>query len=382
MSEKNALIVATVIGFIASFEMNDIKILQSMGYKVSCVSNMEDEKFSEKVKMMKTSGVVFYHVPFARTPIAKQNINAFNELKKIMHDVQFDLVHCHTPVGGVLGRIAAHIEHIPRVIYTAHGFHFYEGAPLKNWVIFYPIEKFLSVYTDVLITINNEDYKRANDNFYAKYVYKIPGVGVDTVAYADCQIDRGKKRKELGISDNGFVLLSVGELSDRKNQEVVLKAINCIKHSNPDVYEDIYYILVGNGELYDEFEKYRKENDLKEHIKLLGFRTDIDELCKISDCFVHPSVREGLGIAPLEAMASGLPLISAYVNGIKDYTEDGKSGVCIKKPRNVRKMVAAIVKMYKEPEFREHCKNHNLLKAKEYDLVFTDEKMKTIYMKN
>lgn len=163
-------------------------------------------------------------------------------------------------------------------------------------------------------------------------VEKIPGVGVDVSRFKDCNVTKAEKRKELGIPENAFVLLSVGELSSRKNHQVVIKALGEIEDSS------IYYVIAGQGEDYENYKRLADDVGIGNRLILLGARTDVDELCVAADVFVHPSVREGLGIAPLEGMAAGLPLISSYVNGIKDYTEDGVSGVCVQNPLDVDEM--------------------------------------------
>ena len=310
------IIVATIMGFITSFEMNNIKLLQQLGYQVSCAANLEEDNHPDKVERLKDSGVKLYHIPFSRSPFTKQNIRAYKELRKLMREEHFDLIHCHTPVGGVLGRMAAHKEHVPRIIYTAHGFHFYDGAPLKNWLIFYPIEKFLSKYTDVLITINKEDYRRATEKFHAKKTAYVPGVGIDIEKFATKQTglervrtetnlreiksidfsmerekhgfcenqgtltERQQKRIEIGVPLDAKLLISVGELSTRKNHKVVVQALQ-------ELPGNYWYIIVGKGSLRDELESI----DHTGRLKLLGYRTDIAELLQCSDVFVFPSLQ-------------------------------------------------------------------------------------------
>lgn len=373
---KKALVVATIVGFITSFEMNDIRILQEMGYEVHIATNMSDYGSIKKLELLLATGVISHDIKFNRQPFSFGNVKAFKELIKLVGTERFDVLHCHTPVGGVLGRIAAYCAGIPKVIYTAHGFHFYDGAPLKNWLLFYPIEKILSKYADVLITINKEDFYRASKNFYARKTVYIPGVGVDTKKFANCSVDKKKKRQELGIKPKDFVLLSVGELSSRKNQKIIIDALGKLK--TDDDIENIMYLAVGTGELRAEYERLIKEYGIEEHVKLLGYRTDIGELCKTVDCFVHPSVREGLGIAPLEAMATGLPLISASINGIKDYTKNGVSGCCVN-PKSVIEMENAIRKMHSDISFRKTCGINNFKTAKKFDIQIADRIMKKVY---
>ena len=382
--EKKALQLASVASMIDQFNMSNIQILLSLGYKVDVLADftnpgtITNERAQFLAKELESIGVKVINVSIPRTLNPKPIISSYNQVKRIIKSEHYDLIHCHSPIGGAICRLAAKKERKTgtKVIYTAHGFHFYNGAPLKNWLVFYPVEKWLSKYTDVLITINNEDYKRASNKFNAVRTIKIPGVGVDTQKFAICKVDKAAKRKELRLKEEDFVLLSVGELSDRNNHKIVIEALCQMKEKG--TIENIVYLLVGRGDLKEEFEKLIKQNQLEEHIMLLGFRTDTDELCEIADCFVHPSIREGLGIAPLEAMAAGLPLISANVNGIKDYTEDGISGCCID-PTDVAEMVRAIEKMHSNEEFRKRCSANNWEKAKTFDIKNTEEIMKNVY---
>lgn len=378
---KKVLITATVPSMIGQFNMSNIDILQNLGYQVYVACNFYDrsvwteERIKQFIRDIKKENVKYFQIDFSRSPVALlKNIKAYTQLSKIVYKEKIDLIHCHTPVAGVISRIVAHRKKV-KVIYTAHGFHFFTGAPKINWIVFYPIEKFFSRWTDVLITINKEDFNRAKKEFHAKKVVYIPGVGVDTEKFRICNSDKAKKRKELNIPTNAFVLLSVGELQDRKNQKVVIEAVHKLDR------KDIYYLIVGQGELEKEYRNTIIKYGLQDNIFLLGFRTDIAELCKAADCFVHPSIREGLGLAPLEAMASGLPLISSYVNGIRDYTKDGVSGCCINDPKSVDSMAKAIQKMYSDKEYRDKCGAHNTVIAKKFDIKNTEAIMCEFYEK-
>lgn len=380
--DKRVLMVATVPSMIGQFNMNNIHILLNMDYQVDVAADFTDTTFwpTERVQKFKDQmadmGIECIQLDFSRSPLKlNRHLNSYRETVKLIQDRGYSFIHTHTPIASAIVRQAAH-KTGTKVIYTAHGFHFYDGAPLKNWLIFYPIEKHFSQFTDVLITINKEDYKRASEKFYAKKTVYIPGVGVDTEKFAACKVDVSAKRSELGVKDDDFVLLSVGELSERKNQKVVIDAL--IKMKADGSIGNVVYLAVGKGDQEKEFKNLIQRHGLSDHIKLLGFRADIDELCKTVDCFVHPSVREGLGIAPLEAMAAGLPMISAKVNGIKDYTEDGVSGCCVN-PLDVNEMVTAIIRMRDDKMFCDLCGKNNSLKAKEFDLNKTNAIMKSMY---
>ena len=376
---KKMLMVATVPSMIGQFNMSNLSLLMELGYEPHIACNFKDRSIwmddeTEKFRTeMKNLSIPCHQIDFSRSPWnIGQGINSYRQMKCLQNEIKFDFIHCHTPVASVVSRIIAHKSNV-RLIYTAHGFHFFKGGPLKNWLLYYPIEKVLSRWTDILIVINREDYALAKNRFHAKRVVYIPGVGFDTKKFSTTNVDVKGKRKEFGVPYNAFLLLSVGELLERKNHRVVIDAL--YKLNIPD----IYYVLVGEGELRREYEALIEQYRLQRNVKLLGYRVDIDELCAISDCFVHPSVREGLGIAPLEAMASGLPLISSYINGIKDYTENNVSGCCIFNPTSVGEMTDAIQKMYTNADFRRKCGANNRKTAKKFDITNTNNIMKRLY---
>lgn len=265
----------------------------------------------------------YYDVPFERFPFNFKNIQAYMKLKKIIEEEKFDIIHCHTPVASILTRIAAikSRKHGTKVIYTAHGFHFFKGAPLINWLIYYLIEKMCSYFTDVLITINKEDYNLAMKKMKANKIYYIPGVGFDTNKFSNITVDRIKKRKELGLNEDNIMILSVGELNTNKNHEVIIRAISNIKR------DDIHYFIAGEGKLKEYLYKLSEELEIKNRVHLLGFRNDINELYKISDIFCFPSKREGLSVSLMEAMASGLPIICSDIRGNNDLIKNNVNGI-------------------------------------------------------
>lgn len=364
--KKKAMIIATIYSFVSHFEKNDIKILQELGYEVIVASNFEGYKGElEELNVEKLD------IPFTRSPISFNNIRAFSRLNEYLKENKVDLIHCHTPVGGVAGRIIGKWNKVPKIVYTAHGFHFFDGAPKLNWIIYYPIEKLLSKFTDILITINKEDYERAK-TFYAKKVEYIPGVGIDVEKIQNIKVDREQKRKELGLSMNDTILLSVGELSSRKNHITPIRALTEIKNKN------IKYLIAGAGPLENYLKSEIYKLGLENQVRLLGYRKDIYELCNISDIYIFPSQREGLGLAGLEGMAAGLPLISANINGIKDYTQNGKTGYCIDR-FDIQGFKKCIEKLINSRELRAKMGNYNQKVVKKYDLKIVERIMKRLY---
>lgn len=265
-----------------------------------------------------------FDIPWSRNPFdIRKMACAYKRVLEVVSSGRYDVVHLHTPVAAAVGRLALRkIRRSGRVkiVYTAHGFHFYKGAPLLNWLLYYPIERFLSRYTDVLITINKEDYLRAKTFYAAKVVY-VPGVGIDIDKIRAVTVDRTKKREKLSIPKKVFLLISVGELNKNKNHELVIKALSQIKCG-----EDIFYIIVGEGPLKKYLAGLIAKLGMNSKIRLLGYRADVIELLKASDCFVFPSLREGLPVSLMEAMASDLPVVCSNIRGNIDLVDDGVNG--------------------------------------------------------
>lgn len=310
------LYVTTISNTVNAFLIPHIKALIEEGHIVDVAFSIEQEVQPDVTEM----GCKIHNVPFQRSPFRMNNLIAFIKLRDIIISESYDIVHTHTPVASAIVRLVCKGLTNVKVIYTAHGFHFHKRAPLIYWLLYYPVEKWLARYTDVLITINREDYERAKKKFRAKRVEYIPGVGIDLEKYASVEIDREQKRINLGVPKDAFIVLSVGELNKNKNHEVVIKAISRIRNSK------IHYVVCGEGKLDGQLKSLSKALGMSNRVHFLGFRRDIPEICKISDVFAFPSLREGLGLAALEAMASGLPIITSDVHGIVDYSIDGETG--------------------------------------------------------
>ncbi len=372
---KKALQLASVASMIDQFNIPNIKLMISMGYQVDVVAdytnpgNISKERAKELIKKLKNLGANPIDIPIPRSMNPLKISKAYSMVKKLVVSEHYDIIHCHSPIGGVIARIAAKSERKngTKVIYTAHGFHFYSGAPLKNWLLFYPIEKMLSRYTDILITINKEDYKRAKQKFNADRIIYLPGIGIDTKKF--CKNDNGKKiRDELGLKKSDIVLLSVGELNDNKNHETVIKALSKLE-TIPQ------YVIVGRGDKKDYLQKLINDLKLDKYVKLVGFREDVIEFYKAADIFVFPSFREGLSVALMEAMASGLPVLCGKIRGNTDLI-DCNGGVFFNpyKEESVKNAIKEILNM---DLFR--LKKHNLEKIRKFDIKIVENSMYKIY---
>lgn len=368
---KKALMVSTIMGFLACFERSDIKLLQDQGYEVhiACDTNVAASK--ERLQLLNDLNVVKHHIPFKRSPLAKGNISAYKKLRELIKNEGFDIVHSHTPVGGVLGRMAAHSCGVPVVMYTAHGFHFYKGCPIINRLLFYPIEKFMSRWTDFLITINNEDYQVAKNRFHAKNTHRIHGVGIDIdkfVVPADC---RDAKRAELGIKEDETLLLSVGAIYNDKNH---IEALQAMKILAPKGYR---YVVAGQGPRLEEYQRFLKDNGLENAVQFLGFRTDIPQLLRAADIYVFPSLFEGISVALMEAVASKVPVACSEVRGNVDTVVTKESYFPVDSPLKLAAVVENLANMTEEERNALVEENYqNLLK---YRLSEVQKEMRMIY---
>jgi len=376
---KKALVVTTVASTIDQFCMSDISILNK-SYSVQVAANFtignntSNERVKEFKKELKEKNIIINEINFNRNPFSKGNFLAYKEIKKLINENSFELIHCHTPVAAMLVRLAAKKARRKgtKVIYTAHGFHFFKGAPIRIWMLFYPIERWLARYTDVLITINKEDYNMAKKSFKAGSVEYIPGVGIDTKKFSKVVIDKSVKRKELGVADNAFLVLSVGELNKNKNHETIIKAM--AKLDSPNVY----YLICGQGILKDYLKNLSRELGIEKQVMLLGYRRDIGEIAKIADIFVFPSFREGLSVALMEAVAVGLPIICSDIRGNIDLIKNGENGYLVK-AIDKEGFANAIELLIRDINLRKIMGRKNIILAKNFDISNIKKKMINIY---
>jgi len=366
------LYVSTISLTINSFFKPHIEMLVNEGNYVDIACNYSDLALDDFYKSL---GCKSHQIDFSRSPLSPDNIRAYNQLKKVIEKGKYDIVHCHTPTAAAITRLVCmkcRKKNDLRVFYTAHGFHFYKGAPLKNWIIYYPVEKLCSYFTDKLITINQEDYNLAKKKMKAKEICHVPGVGIDISRFKDVKVERHVKRREIGVPEDCFLLLSVGELNENKNHQIIIKALAKLK--NPD----IHYIIAGVGDKKDYLIELAKKLAVSEQVHLLGYRNDIPELNYSADVFCFPSMREGLGLAAIEAMACGLPIIAAENRGTREYVRNGSNGfIC--RFNDVDGFAEKIQTLYNAPEMAKKfgCSGESC--SVTYDMSAVNAIMKRIY---
>lgn len=333
-------------------------------------TNSDDKKADEK-----KYGIKIHQIDFIRNPYNPKNFKAYYQVFKLIKKEQFDMIHCNTPIGGIIGRLAGKKCKVKKIIYQAHGFHFYKGSPKKNWLIYYPIERWLAHYTDILITINSEDYELSKTKFKLHNggkVYYIPGVGIDLTQYELPDNVRKIKRTELGLKETDIALISAGELNENKNNKIIIQALSELKNNN------INYIICGVGPKYSELKKIVSDNNLDDFVHFLGYRNDIKELYKACDIFVMSSFREGLPRSMMEAMACGLPCIASKIRGNVDLIENGIGGYLLS-PKNVNGFAESITVLSNNELLRKQMGSYNLDVIKKYDIEVVKKKIEEIY---
>lgn len=366
---KKVLIVASVVSFIEWFNKENVDFLNDeLNCEVHIASNfdyMNDtdvDRTKAYIETLEKKGIVLHNIAFARSPFGSDNIKAYKLLKEIIDRESFDLIHCHTPTASMMTRLASKKSRKRGsvVMYTCHGFHFHNASSKKNWIMYYPVEKFLSRYCDYIVTINKEDFNRAK-TFHCKNVRYIPSVGVDINRIKNMTVDKAAKKESIGVPRDKTLIISAGELIERKNHEVIIRAL--AKLQNPD----IYYAIAGKGPLKEHLLNLAKELGVADRVILLGFRTDVFELYYAADISAFPSKIEGLGLAGVEAMAAGVPLVSSNVHGILDYVIDGKTGYAVS-PCDVDGFAQAIKRLADDPALRESMREDCLAAVAPFEI--------------
>lgn len=366
------LYVATVSGTINAFLMPHIRMLVDLGHTVDIACHVT----APMDKRAYEYGCGMHEISFSRSPFHLTNYKAYKELKSIIEREEYDIVHTHTPVASAIVRLVCKRNRKIKVFYTAHGFHFFKNASLKNWLIYYPLEKWLSNYTDTLITINEEDYIRAKKKkFKAKNITLINGVGIDLSEFKpQTQVKKMSLREQYGYEQDDFIIIYVGELSYRKHQGLIINVASRLRDRVPS----LKVLIVGSGELEHEYKEQVKRMKLEKQVKFLGFRKDVVELMNLADIGVSTSKQEGLPVNIMEAMATGLPLVVTDCRGNRDLVTNNQNGYIVGLD-DIEKFADSIEILYRSEEKRKKIGNANLKKIQNYSINRILEKMKNIY---
>lgn len=368
---KRILFISNICRKISNFHLVSQKSANEMDYEFHFAANFCEMTKEEKGKH---PNIIFHQIDFVRFPFHPSNRKAHSQLTSLIKEISFDAIHCNTPIGGALGRICGRKRGIDPIIYTAHGFHFYKGAPLFNRTILKWAEMIMAHWTDVIITMNQEDYEAAK-KFKLRNngkVYYVPGVGIDTDDYKNIVVDKNKIRSSLGLKNSDIVCISMGDLIPRKNYGVAIKAI--AKYKN----HDLQYLICGKGSELGNLKKLAKEENVEDQIHFLGYRTDIKELLKASDIFLFTTLQEGMPRSMMEAMASGLPCIASRIRGNVDLLEDEKGGFLVPVD-DVDTIAEKLNVLASNAELRKKMSKRNLVRILDFDTVTVKEIIGKIY---
>lgn len=370
-----ALFVATVRSHIGQFHMPFIRELKK--YRFTVDGAFKDNSADKPGLDLSDLDHVF-EVPFSRSPYSFSNVRAYFVLKKIIKNGNYDVVHCHTPMGSVVARLAAKGQRKKglKVIYTAHGFHFYKGASKKSRLLFYPVEKFLSKYTDVLITINQEDCSCAeNSGFRAGKIYKIHGVGVDIHKFTPLSADeKTALRNSFGFSERDFLLIYPADFCHRKNQKMLLEAFAILQKK----YADVKLLLCGQDTAADEIKRLAVSLGVKNGVSYLGYRRDVNKLVGMSDVSVSSSRQEGLPVNIIEAMVMGNAVVATDVRGNNDLVHNGENGFLVES-ENAAQMAEAVSKLIENRELIKKFGKNGLCEAEKYSEENVNSELLGIY---
>ncbi|NBI72681.1 glycosyltransferase family 1 protein [Clostridiaceae bacterium] len=363
---QRVLIVCTTDSMIWNFLIPHIRSMERQGMSVECACSRTGVYLDE---LISEYGLTVYELPFQRSPYSLKNITAYRHLVSLIRLRRYDTIFCHEPVGGAIGRLAGRKTGC-KVIYMAHGFHFYRGAPKRNWLIYYPVEIYLSRLTDLLITINREDYEAAK-RMKASDVALVNGVGVHTGQFHAYETDC--LRTQFGLKKDDFILLTVGELIPRKNHKLLIQAIS--KMGDPEVH----LFIAGAGKLEHELRGLTEKHHLDANVHMLGFCRNVTDLCNACDAFIFPSLQEGLSVALMEAMACKKPVIASRIRGNVDLIEHKKGGLLVK-AKDQKGYQRAIQILKENQKLCSRFGDYNAEKIKKYDIQHVEQQFKKLYL--
>ena len=346
-----------------------INMLINEGHKVDLATNITKEIKHQAIR----ENCKIFNIDFDRSPTKLSNLKSIQKIREIVEQEKYQIVHTHTPIASFITRLACrNMKHV-KVIYTAHGFHFYKGAPFINWLVYYPIEKIASRWTHTIVTINQEDFNFASKNFSrSSNIYKVNGVGIDLTKFENTEKKSILLKKYN--TENKFTLFYAAELNMNKNQTLLIDAIYKVKERIPN----IYLILAGVGEMEQHYRERVSEYDLENNIEFVGFRDDIPQILKITEIVLASSNREGLPVNLLEAMASRLPIVATDNRGHRSLVKDGENGYLINL-NDSDELAEKIFKLYNSPELRMKLGNEGYRLVQKFTDHVVDNQLKEIY---
>ena len=369
------LYTATVLSHICQFHLPHMRALQERGWEVHVAAH---DNLAVKNGLQLRYCDKFIETPFSRSPKSPDNLRAYRQLKKLLAQERYDVILCNTPMGGIVTRLAARKarKNGTKVIYMAHGFHFFKGSSRAAWLVFYPIEKFMARYCDLLITVNNEDYALAEEKFGKRTeIAHIHGVGVDARRYRPAaEEEQLAMRAAEGLSPDDFVILCTGELNENKNQRTLVSAAARLKDKIPN----LKVLLAGNGPMERELRDQIAALGLQDTVKLLGYRTDLERVVPAVDLAASCSKREGMPLNIIEAMLCEKPVVASHNRGHDELVEDGVTGALLA-PDDVTKLAEAVFSLAEDPELKTRLGHAGKERAQKYTVSHVSAEIEKLF---
>lgn len=368
------LVVTTVPITIRSFLLPYIQHFKNLGWQVDGMA----QGISATPECVSACDRV-WDIQWSRNVLDPRNLLAgVSRVQAVVKAGNYDLVHVHTPIAAFVTRYALKDFPKTKVIYTAHGFHFYRGGNFLKNAIFFNLEKLAGGWTDYLITINREDETVAKKNQFlaSERIYFTRGIGVDTNYYTDSRVadsDVRRVRQELNLATDDSLLLSIAEFTPRKRHRDLIEALAKLSHPQ------VHLALAGEGPLKDEIKQLAVKLGIVERVHFLGFRTDIPTLIQAASAVLLISQQEGLPRSVMEAMCLNTPVIGSDIRGTRDLLEDG-CGLLVD-VGDTEAIAQAMAQVVEEPEKSAIMAQKAQAKIADYDLQQIIEQYSSIYQR-
>lgn len=358
------------------FIMEDIDLLHELGYDVTVAAGNQANE-THTLKEINRRGARFKDIRCDYSSLFnRQNMACLRQYRRWLNNEHFDLIICHTTVLGLIARIAAARQHKlgTKVIYFVHGMPVNALSSRLKRIFFRILETSASRFCDAVVTINYDDYNEAL-KWHVPLVYKVNGVGCDVAKYMNVDVDRMELRKSIGVTENEIMIMAVGSVCIHKNHIVIARALSSLENC-----EKYHLVICGRAEpespIVREIEALSATHGFK--LTFLGFRDDIEKLVHAADIGAIPSLREGLGMAGIQQLCAGVPMVGTAVQGIKEYIIPGRTGFTVANPHDAAAFAEAI-KACSDPGFRNRVKNDCMAVAQEFSLEKSIRQRREIY---
>lgn len=367
------LFVANIHKHFSVFHLPYIILLRMQGHEVHLAANGIEEKIDSANRQIL--------IPFGRSPVDKNNIKAYLELKNLIENEKYNLVYCHTSIASAITRLAClniRKNGNTKLLYVVHGFDFSKYSSLKSWLMYFPLERFLSRFTDGMVTINKEDYNLIFEKkFKNKDTFLINGIGINSERLKDAtKLSKMNLRDEYGYDERDFILIYIAEFIHRKNHKFIIDSTPILKSKIPN----LRILFVGKGQLMDDMQGVVREMNLSAYISFLGFRSDIGNLICLSDVGVSSSKLEGLGLNIAEAQFCGLPVVATHDKGHEELIQHGFNGYLF--PVNDKdKFIEYIETLYLNEVLRKSFGKNASEFVKKFDISVSLAQMDEIFKK-